>query len=52
MQRPIFAALPATAEVIWTVDGTPAEEWIPSPGTHTVTARRGDRSDQVTVVYE
>ena len=51
-QRPPLAAIPHGPDIVWTIDGQPADEWIPEPGTHTVTARRGEVSDEVSIVYE
>lgn len=51
-QRPPLAALPAGADVQWTIDGQPASEWIPSPGEHTIVATRGDDTDEISIVYE
>lgn len=51
-QRPPLAALPYGADVTWTINGEPAAEWMPEPGTHTVVAQRGDLRDEVSIVYE
>lgn len=51
-QRPPLSALPAGVELQWTVDGVPAEHWVPSPGSHRIRVARGAMSDEVTVVYE
>ena len=51
-QRPPLAALPSGAELAWTIDGVPAHEWVPSPGTHRVQVARGEATDAVTIVYE
>lgn len=50
-QRPPLAALPA-GELRWTIDGEPAEAWVPTPGPHRIQVARGDQRDEVTVVYE
>jgi penicillin-binding protein 1C len=50
-QRPPLSALPAEG-VSWTIDGTPADTWVPTPGTHHVQVARGDATDEVTIVYE
>jgi hypothetical protein len=50
-QRPPLAAVPASG-VRWTIDGEPAEQWIPRPGAHRVVASRADRSAAVTIHYE
>jgi penicillin-binding protein 1C len=51
-QRPLLAASPADPALRWTIDGEPAERWVPTPGTHQVVASRGAVSDQVTITYE
>ena len=51
-QRPPLTALPAGPDVRWTIDGTPADAWIPTPGTHRVRVTRGDTSDEITIRYE
>jgi penicillin-binding protein 1C len=50
-QRPPLTAVPAD-DVRWTIDGEPAETWVPRPGTHEIVAVRGDAHDAVTIVYE
>ena len=51
-QRPPLAASPASPDLRWTIDGEPAERWIPSPGTHRVVVARGDVTDEVAIIYE
>jgi len=51
-QRPPLAAIPAASDLAWTIDGAPAEHWIPTPGTHRVVVARGDARDEITIVYE
>jgi hypothetical protein len=51
-QRPPLAAVPATPDLRWTIDGEPAERWIPTPGAHRVVVARGEARDAVTIVYE
>lgn len=51
-QRPLLAASPADPALRWTIDGVPADRWMPTPGTHRVVATRGDVSDEVTITYE
>jgi hypothetical protein len=51
-QRPPLTALPAAAELRWTIDGEPADTWIPRPGTHHVVVARGHATDAVDIVYE
>ncbi|MEJ7604114.1 MAG: penicillin-binding transpeptidase domain-containing protein [Kofleriaceae bacterium] len=50
-QRPPLAALPAS-DLVWTIDGEPADAWIPTPGTHRVAVTRGANRDKITIVYE
>ncbi|HEY5938105.1 MAG TPA: transglycosylase domain-containing protein [Kofleriaceae bacterium] len=50
-QRPPLAALPA-GDLAWTIDGEPAERWIPTPGTHRVAVTQGANRDEITIVYE
>ena len=38
--------------VTLTIDGQPAESWVPTPGTHRVVVTRGDTSDAISIVYE
>ena len=49
-QRPPLVAVPADAQ--WTIDGEPAERWVPTPGTHRIVASRGGSADAVTITYE
>ncbi len=51
-QRPPLAALPAAPDLRWTIDGEPADRWVPTPGAHRVVVTRGDSSDQINIVYE
>lgn len=55
-QRPPLSAMPAGPDLRWTIDGTPADQWVPTPGTHRVQVARGDApdaaSDAVNIVYE
>ena len=51
-QRPPLAAIPAAPDLRWTIDGEPAERWIPTPGTHRIVVARGAASDAITIVYE
>lgn len=51
-QRPPLSASPASADLRWTIDGTPADQWVPTPGTHRVQVARGESTDAVTIVYE
>jgi hypothetical protein len=52
VQRPPLKALPLTPDLQWTIDGTPAASWVPTPGTHTIVASRGTERDEVTITYE
>ena len=51
-QRPPLVALPAVPGLEWTIDGTPADAWIPVPGTHHVAVARGETTDAVDISYE
>ncbi len=51
-QRPPLSALPSSPELRWTIDGQPADQWIPTPGNHVVQVARGDATDSVTITYE
>jgi len=51
-QRPLLAASPSDPTLRWTIDGEPAERWVPTPGTHHVVAARGPVTDEVTITYE
>jgi len=51
-QRPPLTALPAVPDLRWTIDGAPAETWIPAPGTHRVVVARGQATDAIDIVYE
>jgi penicillin-binding protein 1C len=52
LQRPLLAAVPADPALRWTIDGEPAETWIPKPGTHRIVVARGAARDEVTITYE
>jgi len=51
-QRPPLAAQPAAPDLRWTIDGEPAERWVPTPGAHRVVVARGDATSAVDIVYE
>ena len=51
-QRPPLVALPAVSDLRWTIDGEPADSWIPTPGTHRVAVARGATTDAIDIVYE
>ena len=52
-QRPLLAAKPADPMLQWTIDGEPADHWVPTPGTHRIVASRGTSvTDEVTITYE
>lgn len=51
-QKPPVAALPSGGDAKWFVNDEPMESWTPIAGTHTLRVARGDRTDEVQVVYE
>jgi penicillin-binding protein 1C len=51
-QRPPMNASPVGAQLSWTVNGVPADRWIPTPGEHRLAVARGDERDEVTIYYE
>jgi hypothetical protein len=51
-QRPPLTAVPAAKDLRWTIDGQPADDWIPTPGPHRIVVSRGDLRDEVSVTYE
>jgi penicillin-binding protein 1C len=51
-QRPLLTASSADPTLRWTIDGVPAERWVPTPGRHRVVATRGAVTDEVTITYE
>ncbi len=51
-QRPPLIALPEVPDLRWTIDGEPADTWIPTPGTHRVVVARGETTDTVDISYE
>ncbi len=52
VQRPPLSAIPAVDDLQWTIDGEPADQWVPTPGTHHIVAARGREHDEVTITYE
>jgi hypothetical protein len=52
VQRPPLSASLATEDLKWTIDGEPADRWVPTPGTHRIVASRGPQRDEVTITYE
>jgi penicillin-binding protein 1C len=52
LQRPPLAAVPIDPHLRWTIDGEPAETWVPTPGTHRVAVTRGTARAEVTISYE
>lgn len=50
-QRPPLATVPAIADARWTIDGTPAEKWVPTVGTHHVVVEHGRSSAAVDITY-
>jgi penicillin-binding protein 1C len=51
-QRPPLTARPNATDLHWTIDGQPADTWMPTPGTHRIAVARGELHDEVTVEYE
>ena len=51
-QRPPLTALPEVPNLRWTIDGEPADSWIPRPGTHRVVVARGETTDAIDIIYE
>jgi hypothetical protein len=51
-QRPPLRAIPANGDVRWTINGVPADSWIPTRGTHVVQARLGDTERQIRVEFD
>lgn len=51
-QRPPLIARPAAADLRWTIDGEPAERWVPTPGTHRVVVARGAATSAIDILYE
>jgi penicillin-binding protein 1C len=52
LQRPPLSATPPGGDLRWTINGEPAEAWVPVPGRHRVAVARGPHSDEVTITYE
>jgi penicillin-binding protein 1C len=51
-QRPPLVALPQVEGLVWTIDGQPADTWVPVPGKHHVVVARGDVTAAVDITYE
>jgi penicillin-binding protein 1C len=51
LQRPLLAAAGGD-DARWTIDGQPADRWVPVPGTHHVVVTHGQESDEITITYE
>ena len=51
-QRFPLRAIPSAAGVRWTIDGAPAERFVPSPGRHVVAARLGAEELSVPIEIE
>lgn len=53
-QRPPLRAQPeaAAADLRWTIDGQPADQWVPTPGAHRVEVARGAARASVDITYE
>ncbi len=45
-------AVPVGAELRWTIDGQPADRWVPTPCEHRLAVARGDERDEITIYYE
>jgi len=50
-QRPPLATVPAIADARWTIDGQPAEKWVPTVGTHHVVVEHGRSRAAVDITY-
>ncbi len=50
-QRPPLVASPG-GDLRWTIDGQPADRWVPTPGEHHIVVARGASTDEVRVTYE
>ncbi len=48
-QRPPLRAIPAAAPVRWTIDGQPADQWMPTVGEHLVAAEMGRQLQRVSI---
>lgn len=51
-QRPPMNAVPHGAKLTWTIDGQPAERWVPTPGEHRLAVALGNQRDEITIHYE
>ncbi len=51
-QRPPMNAVPVGAQLTWTIDGQPADRWVPTPGEHRLAVAQGDQRDEITIHYE
>jgi penicillin-binding protein 1C len=51
-QRPPLRAIPAGALVRWTVDGHPADSWVPAPGRHMIEAALGTAHREEEIDFE
>ena len=52
LQRPLLAAVPPSDDLRWTIDGEPAESWLPRAGTFAVRVEGAGQSDEVSISYE
>ncbi|MBP9202984.1 MAG: transglycosylase domain-containing protein [Kofleriaceae bacterium] len=51
-QRPPLLAQPAGPDLRWSIDGQPADRWVPTLGPHRVEVARGQERRAVTILYE
>lgn len=51
-QRPPLVARPFGVEVRWTIDGEPADRWVPIAGAHEVVAHHGAGTASVRITYD
>jgi penicillin-binding protein 1C len=51
LQRPLLSAVPVDPQLRWTIDGEPAETWVPTPGTHRIMVSRGAVHAEVSITY-
>lgn len=51
-QRPPLRAAPAQADVTWTINGQPADAWVPRPGRHVARAMWRGQTREVEFTYE
>lgn len=51
-QRPPLHTIPPLSKKNWTINGTPAAQWIPHPGDHTATVKYKGQQQSVQFHYE